>query len=57
MNQLRLTQSLEYLRSDFQLLNQRLTTNNSLKINHRTSFINTVFDIESGDLLMFTPRL
>ena len=41
--------SLEYLRSNFQLLNQRLTTNNLLKINHRTSFINTVFDIESGD--------
>ena len=41
--------SIEYLRSDFQLLNQRLTTNNSLKINHRTSFINTNFNIESGD--------
>lgn len=41
--------SIEYLRSDFQLLNKRLTTNNSLKINHRTSFINTNFNIESGD--------
>ena len=41
--------SLEYLRSDFQLLNQRLTTNNSLKINDRTSFINTVFEMESED--------
>ena len=40
---------LQHLRSNFQFINKRLMTSNSFKINHRTSSINTIFDLESGD--------